>query len=265
MLTISAPYGTRMLSSKNGVRRGVTAVEYFQGADASTGVSTPSADVQALQNALKSLAISKGTPDPGTADGMVKPSTLNALTAAVLRLPIPGLPSNLKPVLSVVGAIGWDYARSQPVGSTLYTAYDAAMRFTIANAGKIALAIQLYAGSGGGGGGGGGAPEAARYAAGTIARYHRSKRVYSIYSPTTYVPITRAAIPFTFHGATLGVATDTVPPPNTVKVAEEPTVPAGATQGEDEDYPWYKNWKVWALIGGAVVVVGGGGYFFFKD
>lgn len=208
-------------------------------------------DIRALQQALTALSAAKGWPGPGPIDGVVGPALMNSVTNAIAQA-VPKIPDAVRIALAVAGGLGWDYIqKNQP------SVYSAAQGVVMMRAGELAAAVQAYLALTGG------APAAAssgtfiRYGtmqqpwpAGSIARWHRSKEVYSIYRPLAGLGFGWA------YNPVLGVASDAEPPAGTGKVGESRTLPAGVTKGEDEDYPWYKRWQTWAIVGG-VAVAGG--------
>jgi len=114
-----------------------------------------------------------------------------------------------------------------------------------------------------------------RYA-GCIARFNRTRKVYSIYCPAGSAGATPglgAAYGEYFrclrgNCVGLGETTVTPPPPSGfVKAAEVTTLPgAGETPaGEERDKFWrLGNPLMWAAIAGAATVVGGGSYMIYR-
>lgn len=111
---------------------------------------------------------------------------------------------------------------------------------------------------------------------GCLARYNRTRRVFSIYCPIG----SQAAQPGLGLGdqeyfrclrdGCTGLGADTVtPPPPTgfVKAAEVTTLPgAGETQAGDEKDKFFRlgNPLMWAVFAGAATVVGGGSYMLYR-
>jgi len=106
-----------------------------------------------------------------------------------------------------------------------------------------------------------------RYA-GCIARFNRTRRVFSIYCPISSpaAGLGRAGTYPSYNG--LGADTVTPPPPaGFVKTAEVATLPgAGETAAGEESDKFFRanNPMMWLTIVGTLAVVGGGGYFLLR-
>jgi hypothetical protein len=90
-----------------------------------------------------------------------------------------------------------------------------------------------------------------------VARYHKSKKVWSVYQLAGALG----------YGGALGEAV--TPPAPGMKVGEVPdpvgvTAPTGTTNAGTEDHPFYKKWWFWAAIGGGVAAVGTGAYLVMR-
>jgi LPXTG-motif cell wall-anchored protein len=240
-------------------------------------------DVQALQQALKSLATAAKYPagDPGAIDGVVGQQTVQALA---LWLPkIPKVPSAVGTVLKLA-SVGYgllpestrktvqttisSYAKELAVGvNAVYALYTGNVPSPPAVPGvppapssgsglfNLNLPFRPLLPS----------AAAGKYKAGSVARFNTTRGVWSIYSPL-------AGAGF---GLGLGVVSDghcmggeclgEVNPPvpvGFVKTGEELAPPSDvAKSGQETDKtPLYKNPYFWLAIGGAVVVAGGGFY-----
>lgn len=213
-----------------------------------------SASVKALQQGLAELARWTGNSsfDPADSSGVVGPSTLRAVAAAVRSAPL-DLPRWAKVSLAIVTAVAAD------PNSPLYSGAKAAVEAAAANlAPVIQTALAALRAAGGGGGGGGTA--SAKYPSGSVGRWHRSRKVWRIYAPIGVGGVTVDLLGFA--GAL--VAKDGTPPAGTHLVGEEEFLPPGVRDGGLEDAPWFKRWPYLAAIGGGALAVGTGGYFLFR-
>jgi hypothetical protein len=104
--------------------------------------------------------------------------------------------------------------------------------------------------------------QAPKYSSACRTRYNASQHMWAVYCPKNMVAKSGLAGMF---GALADVAVTPPPPDGMVKVADETEQPTGATpDGQEQDQPFYKNWKFWAAVGGGVAVLGGGSYLIFR-
>jgi len=115
------------------------------------------------------------------------------------------------------------------------------------------------------------AATATGYPPGAVARYNKTRKVWTIYG----LGGTMAGLGMTDYLGNciwgdcygLGQTTPEVEPPAPgPKIGEEKEKPAGVPNAGDEEdkKPLYKKWWFWTAIGGGVVVLGTGGYFLLR-
>jgi hypothetical protein len=226
------------------------------------------ATVGYFQNALKQAAhkLNKPLLDPLQTTGIVDGGTVAATyqAAKLLGSKIPGLSSIVSIVDRTVGSIPFvgKQLLTPSVASAVWPLVPAGTRADIGRViDTIASQQVTYALTSVMPWDAGPAlPQGSAYPAGSIARQHVITRRFSIYRPLAGLGFAGCI------GCELGVAT---PPTGYVRAGEEITLPAGVPLvGEENDREghtfWYKNWKVWATVGG-VLVAGVGTYFLLAE
>lgn len=188
------------------------------------------AAVENLQRAMLALAQAANWPlaNPGPIDGVVGTTTIAALGGIIQS--VPDIPSNLKSILAVALAAAQFNANAKAEAIQLIETYAA--QLTTA----ITAMVAKY---------GGGSPPA-------------SGDQGSGMPTSTTLPARRIVGGGIIDNYLLPPGTRVASPPKTYSTtpASPGTMPTASFWAVPPGTPWYRNWKIWAGVGGAIVAGG---------